>query len=154
MDFQVEPCCNYLCKLKDISRRLASCAGAYNFISPKEGISTTQRCNLRWWIFQESFRIGPTSRRTCAASLIGEKQIAPCEESREIWHDTGEENKQGKWGIKKESMVRQDGLPFSRLWWFTRFYKGPGILAIKWSSYPDCLHKSGQGSWHFTLGEN
>lgn len=82
------------------------------------------------------------------------RRKAPCEESREIWHDTGEENKQGKWGIKKESRVRLDGLPFSRLWWFTRFYKGPSILAIKWSSYPDCLHKSGQGSWHFTLGEN
>lgn len=32
MDFQVEPCCNYLCKLKDISRRLGDCEGAYNFI--------------------------------------------------------------------------------------------------------------------------
>lgn len=32
MDFQVEPCCNYLCKLKDISRRLSGCEGAYNFI--------------------------------------------------------------------------------------------------------------------------
>lgn len=32
MDFQVEPCCNYLCKLKDISRRLSVREGAYNFI--------------------------------------------------------------------------------------------------------------------------
>lgn len=29
MDFQVEPCCNYLCKLKDISRRLSGCDGGH-----------------------------------------------------------------------------------------------------------------------------
>lgn len=39
MDFQVEPCCNYLCKLKDISRRLSGCEGAYNFIRGRSGES-------------------------------------------------------------------------------------------------------------------
>lgn len=39
MDFQVEPCCNYLCKLKDISRRLSGCEGPYNFIRGRSGES-------------------------------------------------------------------------------------------------------------------
>lgn len=72
MDFQVEPCCNYLCKLKDVSRRLSSCERAYNFIRAKIGNQQQQRCNLRWWIFQESFQ--GVLVWTWADSPIREKQ--------------------------------------------------------------------------------
>lgn len=104
----MEPCCNYLCKLKDISRRLGSCAGAYNFISPKEGISTTKDVICGDGYFSQTHL---SLDVCCLANQETDSALAMRRRKREGerrhdtgWYSSGKSNWE-KPGMKKEFSV-------------------------------------------------